>query len=293
VRTVPTTDDLRMDHEAAAAMILDDLSQGHTPFLLVGTAGTTDTGTVDPLPALAEVARSHGLWFHVDAAYGGFFQLTERGRARMAGIERADSITLDPHKGLFLPYGTGALLVRDRATLRRAFADDAHYLQDVGDVDLPDYAHLGPELTRDYRGLRVWLPLHLHGVAAFREALDEKLDLARFAHDALADMSELELPWEPDLSIVTFRLRRPDGADDATVDRRNQELNARVNATCRIHISSTRIDDRVTLRLCFLGFRTHHDRAAEAVDIINDAASQVLSDWRKTQPLDPIERRYE
>jgi aromatic-L-amino-acid/L-tryptophan decarboxylase len=268
VRVVPTTADLRMDPAAAAAMIAADRAGGLQPFLLVGTAGTTHTGTIDPLGPLADVARDHGLWFHVDGAYGGFFNLTERGRARLAGIERADSLVLDPHKGLFLPHGTGVVLVRDAATLRQAFAAGGHYLQDVaGDDGLPDYADLGPELTRDYRGLRLWLPLHLHGVAAFRDTLDEKLDLAAFAHRELSAEPALELPWPPDLSIVVFRLC----GDGAEVDRANQELLARINASRRIHISSTRIDGRVTLRLCIISHRTHHDRVAEAVEIVRHA----------------------
>jgi glutamate/tyrosine decarboxylase-like PLP-dependent enzyme len=278
IRVVPTTSDLRMDPDAAVAMVEEDRAAGRRPFMLVGTAGTTDTGTVDPLPALAEVARDLGLWFHVDGAYGGLFHLTERGRARLAGMERADSVVLDPHKTLFLSYGTGALLVRDPAALRRAFAADAHYLQDIVDRDtLPDYADLGPELTRDYRGLRVWLPLHLHGVGAFRRALDEKLDLARYAHDELQPVPELELPWEPDLSTVVLRLRPPAGADPATVERLDRELLARVNAPQRIHVSSTVVGGRTTVRLCLVSHRTHHDRIAEAVDIVRAAAAATLA----------------
>ena len=269
VRVVPTGPDLRMDPDAAAAMIAADRAGGRRPFLLVGTAGTTHTGTVDPLGVLAAVAAEAGLWFHVDGAYGGLFRLTERGRARLAGIERADSLVLDPHKSLFLPYGTGVALVRDRATLRHAFAADGHYLQDVaGDDALPDFADLGPELSRDFRGLRVWLPLHLHGAAAFREALDEKLDLAAFAHAELSRSDRLELPWPPDLSTVAFRL--PGGA---AANAANQALLARINAGRRVHISSTLIAGVVTLRLCIISHVTHHERVAEAVEIVTREAA--------------------
>ena len=268
VRTVPTTPDLRMDVAAAARMIAADRAAGLRPFLLVGTAGTTDTGAVDPLGELGDLARREGLWFHVDAAYGGFFQLTDRGRARFAGIEAAASIALDPHKGLFLPYGTGVLLVRDGAALRAAHAGDGHYLQDLGaGRDLPDYAALGPELTREFRGLRLWLPLHLHGVGAFRGALDEKLDLAAQAHRELAADPLLEAPWAPDLSVVVFRLR---GGDQD-----NRRLLERINATRRVYLSSTRIADRYTLRLCVLSHRTHAEHIAEAVAIIRAAARDI------------------
>jgi aromatic-L-amino-acid decarboxylase len=212
LRIVTTTPELRMDVDAAAELIAADRSSGRRPFAIVGTAGSTDTGAVDDLARLGELARGEELWFHVDGAYGGFFQLTERGRRRLSGIERADSIVLDPHKGLFLPYGTGVVLIRDAATLRAPFASRGQYLQDLrAATELPDYADLGPELTRDYRGLRLWLPLHLHGVAAFRQALDEKLDLAAMADSLLRHDERIELPWRPDLTVVAFRLR--DGSD--------------------------------------------------------------------------------
>src|SRR5262249_19107334 len=154
--------------------------------------------------------RREGLWLHADAAYGGFFRLTDRGRTRLAGLEEADSIIVDPHKGLFLPYGTGALLVREGALLRAAHAHEGGaYLQDLDEdpLALPNFNEYSPELTRDFRGLRLWLPLHLHGVAAFRAALDEKLDLAQLAYKALQAIPEIEVPWEPPLSIVAFRPR--------------------------------------------------------------------------------------
>jgi aromatic-L-amino-acid decarboxylase len=261
-----------MDPAAAAEMITADRAAGQVPFLLVATAGTTNTGTVDPLGPLADVARDHELWFHVDGAYGGFFHLTERGRARLAGIGRADSLVLDPHKGLFLPHGTGVVLVRDPGTLRRAFAAGGDYLQDVAGGDaLPDYAEMGPELTRDFRGLRLWLPLHLHGLGAFRAALDEKLDLAALAHDDLRSDARLEVPWPPDLSTVVFRLAGTDA--EAGLD---EHLLSRINATRRVHLSSTRIAGRHTLRLCIISHRTHHPRVQEALHLIHTAIDDVL-----------------
>jgi aromatic-L-amino-acid/L-tryptophan decarboxylase len=268
LRTVPTTADLRMDPAAAAAMIAEDRRAGRRPAVLVATAGTTDTGTVDDLEALADLARAEGLWFHVDGAYGGFFRLTKRGHERLTGVERADSIVLDPHKGLFLPFGTGVLLVRDRTALRDAFSSGGHYLQDVtGSDELPHYTDLTPELTRESRGPRMWLPLHLHGVAAFRAALDEKLDLAAEAHRRLAADTRIEAPRPPELSVVTFRLR--DGDDAA-----HRRWLEHINASGRVFLSSTRVDGRFTLRLCVLSHRTHADRVHEAVDIIRAAVPE-------------------
>ena len=141
------------------------------------------------------------------APTAGSFQLTERGRAALAGIERADSITLDPHKGFFLPFGTGCLLVRDADALRAAHSgDDAHYLQDIdAEPSCPTSPTSAPSSPATFRGLRVWLPLHLHGVAAFREALDEKLDLAEWTYTALVAEPALHLYGAPELTTVAFR----------------------------------------------------------------------------------------
>ena len=266
VRKVRSTDDLRMDIDHATQMIAQDRKAGLRPFFLVANAGTTHTGTVDTISDLAALAAREGLWFHVDGAYGGFFQLTERGQAKLKGIESADSIVLDPHKGLFLPYGTGILLARDTTPLRAAHDVTGAYMQDLsGDKSLPDFDELGPELTREFRGLRLWLPLCLHGVDAFRQALDEKLNLAARAYGALIQDDELELPWKPDLSTVAFRLRS--GDNDANLDLRN-----RINATNRMFLSTAEVNGRVMLRLCILSHRTHKEHIDDMVGIINSAA---------------------
>ena len=256
VRVVPDDGAQRMDVAALRELVGRDPQ----PFCVVANAGTTNTGAIDPLDAIADVCADHGLWLHVDGAYGAAFQLTERGRRRLRGIERADSITLDPHKGFFLPFGTGCLLVRDTAPLRAAHSgDDAHYLQDIDAADLPDFADLGPELTREFRGVRMWLPLHLHGVAAFRDALDEKLDLAERAYTALSAEPALHVYGVPELTTVAFRC----ADDDATA-----ELLRRVNAERRVRLSSTRIDGWFVGRLTVLNHRTDRARVDEAVAAI-------------------------
>ena len=269
VRIVPTDEELRMDPDALRDAIQKDRAARMRPFLVVPSAGTTNTGAIDPIDAVADVAADEGLWCHVDAAYGGFFQLTERGRERFRGIERADSVTVDPHKGLFLPYGTGALVVRDGAALRDAHHEGAAYLQDLPPSgDLPNYSEYSIELSRDWRGLRVWMPLQLHGVRAFRDALDEKLDLAEELDGALRDDPNLELPWATQLTVTPFRLR--DGDDEA-----NEELLRRINASKRVFLSSTRIHGRFTLRVCIVSHRTHRDRILECVDLVREAAAAL------------------
>jgi aromatic-L-amino-acid decarboxylase len=269
VRVVSTAPTLQMDPEALRDRVMADRAAGFRPFCVVATAGTTNTGAVDPLEEVGRVAREEDLWLHVDAAYGGFFQLTERGRAKFRGIDAADSITLDPHKGMFLPYGTGCLLARDGKALRQAHSvEEAGYLQDLAtkgeSLNFSDYS---PELSRDFRGLRVWLPVKLHGLDAFRVALDEKLDLARLLFEALRELPALELPWEPELSIVAFRARGG--------DRASRQLLKEVNASGRVFLSSTVIERKFFLRAAILSHRTHRDRLEEAAEIVRRAAERL------------------
>ena len=216
LRALPTDARRRLVPAALEEAIREDRARGRRPFLVVANVGTTNTGAIDPLPEILTIAREHGLWVHADAAYGGFFRLAPGGPALLRGIEDCDSITLDPHKGLFLPYGLGALLVRDGGALARAHRDTASYVQDVADEGSLGFADLSPELSRDFRGLRVWLPLMLHGVAAFREQLAEKLSLARWAHRELAADPRFEMLDEPQLSVVAFRLRAPEETPTAS-----------------------------------------------------------------------------
>jgi aromatic-L-amino-acid decarboxylase len=259
-----------MDPVQLREVLAQDRAAGLQPCVLVATAGTTNTGTVDDIDTLADVARDSSLWLHVDAAYGGFFQLTDRGRRRFVGIERADSIVLDPHKGLFLPYGTGALLVRDGEKLRAAHEIHGPYLQDLApEGKIPNFADYSPELSRDARGLRLWMPIMLHGLGAFRDALDEKLDLAHHLYDKLRAIPSLELPWKPELSTVCL-YRAPDGRGDSHAA--TGALLEQINRSGRVFLSSTIVEGRTTIRVCILSVHTHRDRIDELVEIIAKAA---------------------
>jgi aromatic-L-amino-acid decarboxylase len=275
VRAIPTDDRFRMPAPAVLEAVRADRERGLMPFLLVASAGTTSTGAVDDLEALAEVAARERLWLHVDAAYGGFFALTARGRAAMKGIERADSVTLDPHKGLFLPYGTGCLVVRDREALRRAHAVPASYLPAMQrDEDLVDFCELGPELSRDARGLRVWLPLKMHGASVFRAELDEKLDLARWAAGELRKIEGITVVAEPELSLLAFRAE-PEGLDGEALDAFNRRLMAAVNARQRVFLTGAVVKGRLLVRMCIVSFRTHADRVAMAVEDVAASLAEV------------------
>jgi len=268
LRSVPVDERFRMEPEALRDRIRTDRAAKMTPFLVVSSAGTTNTGAVDPLPAITEICHAEGLWHHVDGAYGGAFVLCEEGKRILAGIERADSITFDPHKGLFLPYGTGCLLVREGDKLRRAHHTEADYLQDLDDEGLPSATNLGPELSRSFRGLRLWLPLMLCGAAAFRAALSEKLALARRFHAGLRKLIEggapLEIVDAPQLSTVPFRARRAPGEGLDAWNRRTARMHAGIIGRGRVYLSSTLlpVEDGAafTSRVCVLCFRTHGDR---------------------------------
>jgi len=269
VRIVATDGELRMDPEALRTQIARDRADGLRPFLVAPSVGTTNTGAIDPIADIADIAETEGLWLHVDGAYGGFFQLTDRGRERFRGTERSDSVTLDPHKGLFLPYGTGGLVVRDGAAMRDAHYEGAAYLQDLPPTgELPNYSEHSAELSRDWRGLRVWMPLALHGVSAFREALDEKLDLVAYLADAFRDDDRIDLCWEPQLTVIPFRLA---GAGDDT----QREFLARINASKRVFLSSTMIGGRYVLRVCIVSHRTHKDRIDECIEIVGRVADEL------------------
>ncbi len=274
VRAIPSDAKFRLQVDALVQVIAADRKAGLVPFLIVGNAGTTNTGAVDDLSALADLAQQENLWLHVDAAYGGFFMLTAQGRERMAGIERADSVTLDPHKGLFLPFGTGSLVVRDGAALKRAHSVQAHYLPATqDDADLINFYELSPELSRDFRGLRVWLPLKMHGLGPFRQALEEKLALTRWATAELHSIPGIEILAEPQLSIVAFRLA-PTGLDTLALNQLNQQFLQRINARKNVLLSGTMLGDRFAIRICILSFRTHRDRVQTCLDDIRAAVNR-------------------
>ena len=280
LRLLPADARQRLRPDEVRRAVRRDREAGLRPFLINANAGTTNTGAVDPVDELAELAREEGLWLHVDAAYGGFFAMTERGRRALAGIERADSVVLDPHKGLFLPYGTGALLVRDGGALRRTFSHAADYMPPIQrDPDLVDFSEISPELSRPFRGLRVWLPIKMHGLAAFRANLDEKLDLAAWIAGRLEEIRYLELVCPPQLSLLAFRIAPPE-MDGETADRLNGELMAAVNDRRRVYLTGTRLDGRFVLRICVLSFRTHRDRMEMALEDIRGEVERALRHHR-------------
>ena len=272
-RYIPMDDRFRIQTKQLQKQITDDKKAGLKPWLIVASAGTTDAGAVDPLDKIADIAESESLWFHVDAAYGGFFLLTDQGKKIMKGIERSDSAVLDPHKGLFIPYGLGALVVRDESKLADAHSYHADYMQDTKEqISVQSPADLSPELSKHFRALRLWLPLKLHGVAAFRAALEEKLLLAKYAWQKLNDMDDFDTGPEPQLSVFMFRYNPKDG----DTDQFNKELHTAVTDDGRVFFSTTKYKGNFVLRLAILSFRTHKETIDLTLKIIKDKASEII-----------------
>ncbi len=273
VRVVPGDDDFRLRLPALEAAVAEDRAAGLRPFLVVANAGATSTGAIDPLDELADACAHLGLWLHADGAYGGFAALTERGRRALAGIERADSITLDPHKWLFQTYEAGCLLVRDGVLLPRTFHVMADYLKDTTVLGQEvNFADRGIQLTRRFRALKIWLSLQYFGAAAFREAIDRALDIALEAQSAIEDAPDLELLSPASLGVVCFR-RHPPGVDDgAALDRINTRILASINDLGEAMISSTRIRGSYALRLCIMNWRTSAEDVARILYAVRSAA---------------------
>lgn len=273
-RTIATDDSYRMSPEALEHALDEDRRNGVRPWLVVASAGTVDTGAVDPLPEIAELCRRYGAWLHVDGAYGGLFALCDEGRERVRGIDEADSVALDPHKTLFLPYGTGAVLVREGKHLSDAFCASADYIRPFADTDVgPSPADLSPELTRHFRAMRLWLPLQIAGVAAFRAAQSEKLALARYFHARLSDMEGFDPGPEPQLSVVAFRYRPKSG----DIDQFNERLIRHIQEEGRVMLSGTRVDGSFRLRCAILCFRTHLEHVDEAIAAVRRGVDAIGS----------------
>lgn len=272
IRLLPVDANFRALPQQFESAIQKDLKHNLKPFLLVANAGSTNTGAVDPLHELADISQKYALWYHIDGAYGGFFNLCEEGKRKLAGIELSDSMVLDPHKGLFTPYGCGSLLVKDGERLHRAHMLSADYMQDqftpAGEINFTEHS---PELSRSFRGLQVWLPLKLFGLQAFRENLAEKLQLTQWLYQRFLAEPGFECLSVPDLSVITFRYR-PQGGDIESFNRRLLES---IVKSGKLFLSSTLLNGAFAIRVCILSFRTHQAEVEEAFEIIKAAAREL------------------
>jgi len=278
VRVLPTDERFRMRPDALVDAMDADLRVGLRPLFVSASAGSTNTGAVDPLPELAEICKEKGAWLHVDGAYGGFAALSGRGRRLLQGIELADSVTLDPHKWLYQPFECGCLLVRQGHYLREAFEITPDYLKDTEVLAREvNFADRGVQLSRMCRALKLWVSLKYFGVAAFRTAIDRSLDLAREAQARIENSGELELLVPATLGVVCFRRRFESVDDEDELARLNAGLVEGLTASDEGHISSTRLRGRYALRMCVLNHTS-----------TSDDVHRVL-DWIETSPAPRLE----
>ncbi|HEY9185941.1 MAG TPA: aminotransferase class V-fold PLP-dependent enzyme [Salegentibacter sp.] len=244
----------------------EDKAAGLDPFLLIASAGTTDTGAMDPLNELGKIAEANKLWYHVDAAYGGFFILSEMRKHLFKGIEKADSLAVDPHKGLFLPFGLGAVLVKDREAVFHSHHRSANYMQDAVEND-PEInpSDVSPELTKHFRALRLWIPLQLHGIKPFVACLEEKLLLTKYFRKRLKEKG-FALGPEPDLSVSYFWWPLSENETDF-----NKRLLKEIHNDGTVFFSSTKVKDRFVIRMALLAFRTKIEQVDKAVELLESS----------------------
>ncbi len=273
-RQIPLDATFHINTEILKNTIKKDRDEGLNPFLIIASAGTTDTGVIDDLEQLSMISKQHDCWFHVDAAYGGFFYMLEDQKLKFKGIENADSLVIDPHKGLFLPYGSGAVLIKDKKHLLHSNHFIANYMQDAyEDQKNLSPADLSPELSKNFRGLRMWLPLMYHGVEVFKNTLEEKLLLTQYAYQELGALEFIELGPEPELSVFTFRFFQNSTNDTNAM---NQDLLKAIHEDGRIFISSTTINQEIWLRVAILSFRTHKREVDLLISMVNKHFSERL-----------------
>jgi aromatic-L-amino-acid/L-tryptophan decarboxylase len=290
-RRVPTDASYRLSAPELARSVRRDRELGGRPFLVIANAGTTNTGAVDPMTEIAEVAAENGMWFHADAAYGGFAALTERGSKLLKGIERADSVVLDPHKWLYCPFEAGCVIVRNARLMRETFRVLPAYMHDVAREDREiNFCDYGLQLTRGFRALKVWMAVKTFGAARFREIIDQCLDLTEYAMRLFEGSPSLEIITRPQLGVLTFRYV-PQAMATAGADREssarlerlnclNKRLAARIISSRKLMLSSTQLGSLHVLRFCVLNHRTRKQDVREALGIIEQLGREAEEDLR-------------
>ena len=272
VRSVPVDGSLRMRPDALAAALEADDAQ---PMAIVATAGTTMTGAIDPLHELADLAAAHGAWFHVDAAYGGGAVLSEELRPLLAGIERADSLAVDPHKWLYVSTPCGCVLVREHRVLAHSFAADATYIWQAEEVRQGiDISQTGPDFSRGFLALKVWVSLLAHGTAAYGRRIAHDVALASYLGDLVRSHPDFELLCEPSLSICCFRHIRP-GLDGAALNALNERLFTSVQGDGRVYPSNAVVHGRFGLRACIVNFRTEAAEMELLLEVATEHAARI------------------
>jgi aromatic-L-amino-acid decarboxylase len=271
-----------MRADALEAAIRADAGAGVRPLAVVATGGTTTTGSIDPLPEIAAIAREHGLWLHVDAAYGGAVVLSDDLRGLLAGVEHADSIAVDPHKWMYTSQSAGCVLMRDFGALSRSFHSDASYIWlDEAQRHGVDFAMHGPQFSRGFAALKVWVSLLAHGRGAYGRRIAHDVALIRYLGELVEEHPDFELMCEPRLSICCFR-HRPAGwaGSEEQLDRLNERLMGAIMADGRVYCSNAVIGGRFGLRACIVNFRTEAEDVERLLAVAAELGEQLQADGR-------------
>ena len=287
VRMIACDERQRMRVDLLKEKIASDLRAGLRPFCVVGSAGTVNTGVVDPLSAIADVAKEFDLWFHVDGAYGAPGSLDESKKPLFAGLERADSVSLDPHKWLYVPVDAGCLLFRNDAAARAAFStEDADYIKTHGYTDEEAFAFwdYGVELSRRFRALKVWLTLQYYGRRRIAQAISEDIALAAYLGETVSSANDFELLSPVELSICCFRYVPQRGMSDQELDQLNEKIMELVQKGGRAYLSNATVNGKFALRACITNFRTTKADIDETIAAVREAAED-LTQRRKDAKL--------
>lgn len=289
VHVVASGPDYGIDMQALREAVAEARAQGRTPVLVGANGGATNTGVVDPLLEIGEFARQEGLWFHVDAAYGGFAVLTDQGRRALAGIGEADSIALDPHKWLFQTFECGCLMVRDPDTLERAFSVNPEYLQDTRlGREQVNFGDRGLQLSRSFRALKVWMTLQTFGLQRIRAAIQHGIDLANAAQEYVRESEVLEMLSPVSLSVVCYRFRpRGSAMDEAALETLNTAIQDSVVKSGFAMLSSTRLKDRYSLRLCILNHSAKWEDVLELLQRVERLGYELAASPELPAPPQP------
>lgn len=279
VRKVATDGDYRLDMKALARAVTEDRATGLQPIAICANAGAASTGAIDPLRAMADYCRAEDIWLHTDAAYGGFAAITEKGREALSGIERADSIGLDPHKWLFQPYEVGCLLVKDARKLEKVFAFGTTVLQDtIWGANHPNINDRGLQLSRSFRALKIWMSIQTFGMSAFRRAVSKGMELAARADEYVRRSPVLELQTPASLGMVCMRVNPESaGLEEETLEAVNREVLARLFWDDRAFVSSTSLHGAFALRLCIINHSTGWDDVRETLEAMERFGKDALA----------------
>ena len=283
VRIIPTDIEFKISINKLKNEIARDKLKGNKPFCIIATAGTTNTGTVDPLNDIADICEKENLWMHIDGAYGAAAILSKKGSRTLLGIERADSLTVDPHKWFFQPYEIGCLLVKDASWLSNTFSEKPEYLRDIegneSEINFYDY---GIQLTRRFRALKFYMSIKTYGLSAFKKAITYNIDLTDRTEDLLRNSKNWEIVSPATLAIINFRYNPIDvDLTEKELDALNQEISSRVVSSKEALLVTTVLQNQIVIRMCLINPKTTINHIKDTLNQCNNFASEILLSWKK------------